>query len=396
MPELARIKSLPQAFSIIKGMGLRPENVSLDLRAEARQVLADILHGRMDDFIEACLEDEGELGIEDRRNGTYDRHFLTELGDLVLTVPRTRRQSAAWMLQRWNRRTEQLDRTILSCFLLGVSTRKVAKALLPLLGERFSPTLVSNISSKLDSSVAAFHKRRLTKRYRALLLDGVVLSQRTGMGAAKRCVLVGLGILPDGTKEVLDFRVGWSESERQWEVFLNDLQKRGLTEEGLEIITVDGGKGCLAALTMAYPNVPVQRCWAHKMRNLTDKVRDCDHRRIKRGLQKIYGAGCEKNARLTANKFGDKWRGEYPKLVASLRDDLEELLAFFKFKDATWRKAVRTTNAIERRFREVRRRTRPMGVMADRSSMERILFAVFSYENQQQGVTPLFLLTHNN
>jgi putative transposase len=396
MPELAQIESLPQAFSIIKRMGLRPENVSLDLRAEARQVLADILHGRMGDFIDACLEDEDERGIEDRRNGSYDRHFLTELGDLVLTVPRTRTHSAAWILQRWNRRTEQIDRTILSCFLLGVSTRKVAKALLPLLGERFSPTLVSNISSRLDSAVAAFHKRRLTKRYRALLLDGVVLSQRTGMGATKRCVLVGLGILPDGTKEVLDFRVGRSESEREWEVFLNDLQKRGLTEEGLEIITVDGGKGCLAALTTAYPNVPVQRCWAHKMRNLTDKARECDHRRIKRGLQKIYGAGCEKNARLAASKFGDEWKNAYAKLVASLREDLEELLAFFKFKDTAWRKAVRTTNAIERRFREVRRRTRPMGVMADRSSMERILFAVFSYENQQQGVGPLFSLTHNN
>lgn len=396
MPELAQIKSLPQAFSIIKRMGLRPQDASFDMRAEARQVLADILRGRMDRFIDAWLEDIDERGLEDRRNGSYDRHFLTELGDLVLTVPRTRMQSAAWMLRRWGRRTEQLDRTILSCFLLGISTRKVAKALLPLLGERFSPTLVSNISSKLDSAVAAFHKRRLTNRYRALLLDGVFLSQRTGLGATRRCVLVGLGILADGTKEVLDFRVGRSESEREWEVFLNDLQKRGLTEEGLEIITVDGGKGLLAALTMAYPNVPVQRCWAHKMRNLTDKARERDHRAIKRGLQKIYRAGCERNARLAASKFSDTWKGAYPKLVTSLRDDLEQLLAFFKFKDATWRKAVRTTNAIERRFREVRRRTRPMGVMADRSSMERILFAVFSYENQQQGATPLFLLTQNN
>lgn len=396
MPELAQIKSLPQAFAIIKRMGLRPEEVSFDMRAEARQVLTDIFQGRMERFIDAWLEEVDERGIADRRNGKWDRHFLTELGDLVLSVPRTRIRSAAWMLQHWGRRTEQLDRTILSCFLLGISTRKVAKALLALLGERFSPTLVSNISSQLDSAVAAFHKRSLTKRYRALVLDGVVLSQRTGMGATKRFVLVGLGILPDGKKEVLDFRVGKSESEREWEVFLNDLQRRGLTEEGLEIVVVDGGKGLLAALATAYPNVPVQRCWAHKMRNLTDKVREVDHKQIKRGLQKVYRAGNEQSARRAAHDFSKKWTKTYPKVVASLRQDLDELLAFFRFKDATWRKAVRTTNAIERRFREVRRRTRPMGVMADRSSMERILFAVFTYENQQQGVTPLFLLTQKS
>jgi len=396
MPGLAQIKSLPHAFEIIKQMELRPEEVSLDVREEARLALQTILRGRMDRFIDVCLQDLGERGVEDRRNGTYGRHFLCELGDLILEVPRTRVCSAAWLLRRFGRRSEQLDRTILACFLLGLSTRKVAKALLPLLGERFSPTLVSNISAQLDTAVAAFHKRSLTKRYRALLLDGVVLSQRTGVGAVRRCVLVGLGILTDGTKEVLDFRVGRSESEREWEVFLNDLQRRGLSEEGLGIITVDGGKGLLAALTTTYPNVPVQRCWAHKMRNLTDKVRERDHERVKRGLRKIYKADSEQTARRAAQDFRAKWARSYPKMVASLRADLDELLAFFTFKEPAWRKAVRTTNAIERRFREVRRRTRPMGVMADRSSMERILFAVFSYENQQQGATPLFALTHNN
>ena len=359
MPELAQIKSLPQAFEIIKQLELRAEDVSLDVRGEARHALQEILRGRMDRFIDVCLQGLGERGVEDRRNGTYDRHFLCELGDLILEVPRTRTCSAAWLLRRFSRRSEQLDRTILACFLLGISTRKVAKALLPLLGERFSPTLVSNISSKLDTAVAAFHKHSLSRRYRALLLDGVVLSQRTGAGAIRRSVLVALGILSDGTKEVLDFRVSRSESQPAWEVFLNDLQRRGLHEEGLEIITVDGGKGLLAALNTTYPNVKVQRCWAHKMRNLTDKVRERDHNPVKRGLRKIYRAGSEQTARRAAGSFSDQWRAVYPKVVVSLREDLDELLSFFKFKDASWRKAVRTTNAIERRFREVRRRTRP-------------------------------------
>ncbi len=82
--------------------------------------------------------------------------------------------------------------------------------------------------------------------------------------------------------------------------------------------------------------------------------------------------------------------------MACLRDDLDELLACFVLKDSTWRKAARTTNAIERRFREVRRRTRPMGVFADRTSIERILFAVFTHENQNRGASTPFLLTQNS
>lgn len=396
MPELAQIKSLPEAYAIIKQMNLRPRELSADIREDARRALTEVINGRMFRFIDSYLEGIEELGADDRRNGAYDRHFLTELGDLVLSVPRTRTTSAAWLLRKYARRTEQLDRTILAAFLLGVSTRKVAKALLPLLGERFSPTLVSNISKSLDTAVAAFHRRRLMKQYRALLFDGVVLSRRTGAGAVRRPVLVAVGLLADGKKEVIDFRVAVSESEREWEVFLNDLQRRGLSEEGLEVITVDGGKGLHAALVTAFPGVPIQRCWAHKARNLTDRVRIGDHTRMKRDIRRIYAASSRPQARQAAHRFAEHWQKAYPQVVKSLREDLEELLAFFRFTDPEWRKAVRTTNAIERRFLEVRRRTRPMGVMADRSSMERILFAVFSYENQQEGVGPLFLLTQDN
>jgi len=396
MPPLAQIQSLPQAHHIIKQLGLRPQELADELRLEARRALADVLNDRMNRFIDTYLEDIGERDIDDRRNGSYSRHFLSELGDLILEVPRTRTTSAAWLLGRYARRAAELDRTILACFLLGLSTRKVAKALLPILGERFSPTLVSNLSKSLDTAVAAFHRRSLHARYRVVLLDGVVLSRKTGAGSIKRPVLVALGILPDGRKEVIDFRVAASESEREWEIFLSDLRQRGLTEEGLELIGIDGCAGLRAALDMVYPTVAVQRCWAHKMRNLTDKVRVGDHQQVKRDLQKVYRARNVAAARQAAHAFVQRWRAVYPQAVKSLRNDLDELLAFFRFKETSWRKAARTTNAIERRFREVRRRTRPMGVMADRTSMERILFAVFSYENQQQGVAPLFSLTQIN
>lgn len=113
-------------------------------------------------------------------------------------------------------------------------------------------------------------------------------------------------------------------------------------------------------------------------------------------MKKADRAATQPRARSAARRFAERWGARYPRAVACLRRDLDELLACFRCADPAWRTATRTTNAIERRFREVRRRTRPMGVFSDCTSMERILFAVFTHENQKEGTVPLFLLTHNS
>jgi putative transposase len=122
-------------------------------------------------------------------------------------------------------------------------------------------------------------------------------------------------------------------------------------------------------------------------------VRVGDQPAVKADLHAVMNAITVPRARSAARRFADRWAVDYPRAVACLRDDLDELLTCWRYKSLTRRKAVRTTNAIERRFREVRRRTRPMGVFSDRTSMDRILFAVFNHENQNQGVSTPFLLT---
>jgi putative transposase len=395
MPSPARVQTLAEAYTVIKGMQLRGWEWGEAPREAARAALVRVLEERM-----ACYLDErlAEVSDEqpDRRNGGWTRHLLTELGDVVVRVPRSRRTSAVAVIEAYRRRGEAVDRAVLACFVLGLSTRKVAEGLMPFLGEPLSASTVSRVARTLDTAVAAFHRRKLRPDYRVLLLDGVVLARKTGAGAVRRPVLVALGLRPDGKKEVIDYRFAASESQAEWELFLTDLYRRGLTEDSLELIVVDGGGGLLRALDTVYPNVPRQRCWAHKARNLTDKVRRDDRASLKRGLRKIYDAPSVKSARSAARRLADRWCRRYPRVVASLQQDLDDLLAFFCFRDPAWRRATRTTNAIERRFREVRRRTRPMGVFSDRTSLDRILFAVFSYENRRQGISPLFLVTQNS
>lgn len=393
MPQAVTIRSLPRAFELVKGMQAQGLEWGEGYRALGRQAIGDVLRGQMDRAIDEHLERMAVLDQADRRNGSYTRHLLTELGDIELLVPRTRRFAPIGVVRAYARRPEQVDRMILSCFVLGLSTRKVGEALLPILGRPVSPATVSTVAKQLDTVVAAFHARPLKDCYRVLMLDGVVLARKTGAGAIRRPVLVALGLRPDGKKEIIDFRLAQSESAAEWERFLGDLIRRGLTGDSLEMICVDGGSGLLAALPTAYPGIPVQRCWAHKIRNVLAKVRQADQPAVKADLHAVMNAKTHPQARSAARRFADRWQADYPKAVACLRDDLDELLTCWCYKSRAERKKVRTTNAIERRFREVRRRTRPMGVFSDRTSMDRILFAVFHHENQNQGVSTPLLLT---
>ena len=395
------VKTLPQAFEVIKEMDLSTEGWESDYRVAGRDALRGIIEGQMRDRVSWYLEEMGRLagggplarGV-DRRNGSFSRHLVTELGDIELQVPRTRRFSPLSVIRAYARRARSVDQLILACFVLGISTRKVSSALLPLLGEPVSATAVSRVAKSLDTAVEAFHRRPITRRYRFLIFDGVVLKRKTGVGAVKRVVLVALGITPEGNKEVIDFVIVSGESQGAWEGFLHDLYRRGLEGEGVQLIITDGGTGLMSALPLVYPRIPLQRCWAHKVRNVLNYVRKGDYAAIKRSLHAISHAQGIREAQGALRRFKQRWGATYPKAVACLRKDEEDLLTFFHINEPSLFSQIRTTNAIERRFREVRRRTRPMGVFADRASMERILYAVFSYENQQQGTgTPFLLLT---
>src|SRR3954447_27065959 len=291
-----------------------------------------ILRGQMDQAIDAHLDRMAALDEADRRNGSYRRHLLTELGDIELAVPRNRRFAPIGVVRAYARRPEQVDRMILSCFVLGLSVRKVSQALLPILGRPISPATVSTVAKQLDAVVAAFHARSLRDQYRVLMLDGVVLARRTGAGAIRRPVLVALGLRHDGKKEVIDFRLAASESAAEWERFLGDLIRRGLIGDQLEMICVDGGSGLIASLPTAYAGVAVQRCWAHKIRNVLDKVRFAAQPAVKADLHAIMNAKTLPQARSAARRFAARWAPDYPRAVACLRDDLDELLTCWRYK----------------------------------------------------------------
>jgi len=384
-----------------------------DYRPAAREALKRILEDEVDRELGQYLgrgwyerRDEGKR--EDYRNGFRIRHLLTEIGDLVIRMPRTRKRFVSRVLEAYRRRARTVDQLILACFVLGMSTRKVSTALLSLLGERVSATTVSEVAKGLDEEVRRYHERKLSDGYRFVFFDGVVLKQKGAAKVQKRIILCAYGETWEGKREMTDFLLATSESQNAWEGFLRNLHERGLEGKRCEMMTTDGGKGLLNALEVVYPRIPRQHCWAHKTRNVLDKVKKTDQERVKKGLHGIFYAKSRRLATQAYWAFCQKYRKLYPEAVKSLESEINDLLSFYEVRlspgeragldsegveraqGALWRR-IRTTNLIERAFEEVRRRTRPMGVFGNRGSMERILYAVFfHYNSKSQEVPSLF------
>ena len=159
----ATIESLPMAFEVVKAMRADGLEWGEGYRPLGRQALGEIIQGRMAEAVDDWLDSLDGSAMRDRRNGSYSRHLLTELGDIELSVPRTRRFCPSEVLRSYARRAPEIDRAILAGFVLGLSTRKVGEVLLALLGRKVSASTVSRVAKTLDEAVAAFHARPLAR-----------------------------------------------------------------------------------------------------------------------------------------------------------------------------------------------------------------------------------------
>jgi transposase-like protein len=329
------------------------------------------------------------------RNGCYRRSLFMPFGVIKsLRVPRSRQERVSHILTNYQRQSPKINRMIKQMFLAGVSTRRVGEVLKAVWGRQVSPQTVSNVCRSLDRQVEAYHRRPLADDYHYLFFDGIVLKVKGAAGVKKRPVLACYGITLKGRKELVDFRLASSESTSQWEAFLNSLYLRGLTGAGVRLITIDGCAGLRNGIQTVYPFIPVQRCWAHKLRNVSNYLKRSDQEACIQAARSIYLAQNRRQAAKSFRHWKDKWVQAYPKATRCLERDLDELLNFLGCP-VCHRVKVRTTNAIERSFREVRRRTRTMSCFTNTQSVERIIYGVISHLNKCWEDKPLIEFTQD-
>jgi putative transposase len=356
-------------------------------------------------FLEQAIEVERDIhlgfdhyrrgiGKEDSRNGYYERDLELSMGLIEdLRIPRTRKNTFKSMLiSNYQRRQKSVEGVIRDMFTRGVSTRQVGEVLGQLLGIEPSATTVSRIAKSLDEEVRAYKKRWIGDDYVYLILDGVTMKVKEAPHATKKLVLCVYGITSKGVRRLLSFQQEKSEGEAAWERVLNDVYKRGLVGDNLKLIATDGGQGLINALGTVYPYVPRQRCWAHKLRNVSNCCSRANEKEVIADARAIYLADTRREAMAAFKEWQLRWAETEPGAVECLSADLEDLLTVFSLP-LEHRKMMRTTNVIERLFREVRRRTRPMSCFTNAASCDRIIYAVFVRFNRHWEDHPLAQFT---
>jgi len=364
------------------------------MKERHRQFLEELMGYERQCFLNVHPYERSEQRV-DQANGFYGRDLTTRMGVMALKVPRSRSgHFRTQVLARYQRREPVINEALKQVFLLGVSTRQAGRALATLVEDAVSAATVSAVAKALDESVHVFHRRRLSDHYRYLILDGVSVRIRLVGKVQRRMVLCAYGVTTEGQRELIDFQIVKAEGEDTWYGLLWNLWSRGLRGEFLELIATDGQLGLAKAIARLWAAVPHQRCWAHKLRNLENKLKASQQACLEEA-KLIYQAANRTEAIGLFRRWKRRWQGQAPKAVACLENDLEELLAFFDCSKAHW-KRLRTTNVIERLFVEVRRRIRTMCAFTTRSSCERILFSVFDRMNQNWTRHPLPAFTHNS
>jgi transposase-like protein len=372
--------------------GLSPEKneakMVLDeiVREGARQLLMKALNTEVQEYLDRATDQRDEAGhaLAVRNGYGKERRVLAGAGELRIRAPRVndkriddngeRCRFTSQILPPYLRRTKNMEDFLPYLYLKGISTGDFSDALSSLVGQDargLSAGTISRLKQVWEQEHDQWRQRDLSdKHYAYTWVDGIYCGVR--MEQEKQCILVILGATPKGKKELVAVMDGYRESEDSWLTVLRDLKSRGL-KEAPSLATGDGALGFWKALRKEYPTAREQRCWKHKTCNVLDKMAKGVQGQAKAMLHDIYNAESKKSAVRAFNRFCDVYRAKYPKAVACLEKDRDELLTFFDFPAEHW-KHIRTTNPIESTFSTVRLRTKRTRNCGSRTTVFTMVF----------------------
>lgn len=327
------------------------------------------------------LHERGETR-QDHRNGYRYRKVQMSYQVVEVRIPRLRGQGfVPSFLEPNHRAIAQVEAWVSKAFLSGLSRSEVIRLLESTTGCRPSDTLLKNVQLELDRQVKAFRERLLLGRYQYLFLDAAWTKDIVGIRATRICIMTAVGVTYTGEKEILGFERTATENESAWRGFLSRLKERGLKSNDLALVISDEHHGLLNAASEVLGDVPHQLCWAHRCRNVRKAVAAADRGEVIIGLQDVYNAKHLSKAKDSFRLWQRQWSDKYPDVVAGVQEDLGYLLAFYNCDELHW-EYIRTSNPIERVFRELRRQQFGCGAFANRDACNRAVFKVFNWLNE--------------
>ena len=310
----------------------------------------------------------------DCRNGSRDRDLNTRVGRITLHVPRHRNVPFKTLVfDNYSRSEAALVASMAEMVVNGVSTRKVSRVMETLCGTSFSKSAVSDVCKDLDKTVKEFQTRPLEGDYPFLTVDATYFKVRENSRIISKAFMIAYGTNTEGHREILGFGVYANESSATWTDFLLSLKKRGLT--GLLMITSDAHEGILNAIGKVFPTVPWQRCQFHFSRNITDKAPKKYQTGLRAELQELFNCKTIAEARKVRDRIIEDYRDVAESAVTCLDEGFESAMTVMLLP-AWLRRFYRTSNQIERLNKELKRRSKVIGVFPNEDSVLRLMGSV--------------------
>ena len=364
------------------------------LAAQLADPGSDLLRAMSTAFVNALMSAEADTlcGAEygavspertNSRNGYRHREFDTRTGTLDVAIPKLRSGSyfPDWLLERRRRAEAALTSVVATCYLLGVSTRRMEKLVESLGITRLSKSQVSRMAADLDELVTQFRTRPLDQGpYTFLAADALTMKVREGGRVVLVHALVATGVNRDGHREVLGLNITSAEDGAGWLTFFRDLVARGLT--GVRLVTSDAHAGLVAAIGATLPGATWQRCRTHYTVNLMATTPKASWPGVRAMLHSVFDQPDAASVHAQFDKLLDTVADKLPKVAEHLEEARADLLAFTAFPREIWRQ-IWSNNPQERLNREIRRRTDVVGIFPDRDAAIRLIGAVLAEQHDE-------------
>ena len=360
-----------------------PDSIEMTMRLRIRDTIEGLVHQELDAALGAVKSARVGETRQGYRHGTRERTLTTSLGPTTIAMPRARvrgaeKTSGEWRsetVRRYQRRTTRVDEAILGVYLAGGNTRRIKGALAPLLrGGPLSKDAVSRLVGRLREDFETWRARDLADEdISYVFMDGWFPKVRIGGRRERVPVLVTLGVRANGDRVVLDMRLVGEESAASWTEVVANLVARHLARPVLAVI--DGNPGLSSSLRAHWPGISIQRCTAHKLRNLQAKAPARLREELTEDYRRMIYADTVAAVEHERTRFTKKWQLRCPAVVESLKEAGDDLFTFLRFPPTQW-KALRTTNALERINEEFRRRTKTQASLPGQDAILLLLFGL--------------------
>lgn len=343
-----------------------------------QRTLNDILKVESQEQLQAAPYERSDSRL-DSRNGLRDRELKTRIGRITLAVPRHRNVPFKTLIfDNYSRSEAALVTAMAEMVVNGVSTRKVSRVIESLCGTSVSKSSVSEICKNLDKEVESFRNRPLEGRYPFLTVDATYFKVRENNRVISKALMIACGTNKQGHREILGFAAYRNESKDTWQDFLKSLKKRGL--KGVIMITSDGHEGIIHAISEVFPTVPWQRCQFHFSRNVVDKTPKKYQTGIRAELQEMFACNTLKEARNKKDQIIQEYQDVAETAMSCLDEGFESAMTAM-ILPLGMQRFFRTSNAVERLNKELKRRSQVIGIFPNEESLIRLMGSVLIEQN---------------